>query len=109
MANLIALFYNWWNLYLRFYDGEHHREAIRSRPLLMSGGGRQVQSGGQRTIREKSGSPACLREPAYCSVAEIPVPRPLSQSPTLILPRECGITVPISILGLLLRVEACGE
>ena len=48
---VIALFYNWWNLYLRFYDGEHHREAIRSRPLLMSGVGRQVQSGGQRTIR----------------------------------------------------------
>ena len=51
MANLIALFYNWWNLYLRFYDGEHHREAIRSRPMLMSGVGRQVQSGGQRTIK----------------------------------------------------------
>ena len=51
MANLIALFYNWWNLYVRFYDGEHHREAIRSRPLLMSGVGRQVQSGGQRTIK----------------------------------------------------------
>ena len=28
MANLIALVYNWWSLYLRFYDGEHHREAI---------------------------------------------------------------------------------
>jgi len=27
-ANLIALFYNWWTLYLRFYDEEHHREAI---------------------------------------------------------------------------------
>ena len=51
MANLSALFCNWWNLHLRFYDGEHHREAIRSRPLLMSGVGRQVQSGGQRTIR----------------------------------------------------------
>ena len=68
MANLIALFYNWWNLYLRFYDGEHHREAICadlldytaalsplrsgcSRPMLMSGVGRQVQSGGQRTIK----------------------------------------------------------
>jgi len=51
MANLTALFYNWWNLYLRFYDGEHHREAIRSRPMLMSGVGRQVQSGGQRTIK----------------------------------------------------------
>ena len=25
MANLIALVYNWWNLYGRFYDKEHHR------------------------------------------------------------------------------------
>ncbi len=46
MANLVALFYNWWNLYVRFYDEEHHREAIRSRPLLMQGVGRQVHSGG---------------------------------------------------------------
>jgi len=51
MANLIALFYNWWNLYLRFYDDKHHREAIRTRPMLMSGVGRQVQSGGQRTVK----------------------------------------------------------
>lgn len=51
MANLIALFYNWWNLYLRFYDERHHREAIRTRPMLMSGVGRQVQSGGQRTVK----------------------------------------------------------
>ena len=51
MANLIALFYNWWNLYVRFYDEEHHREAIRSRPMLMAGVGRQVQSGGQRTVK----------------------------------------------------------
>lgn len=51
MANLIALFYNWWNLYVRFYDEEHHREAITSRPAMMQGVGRQVQSGGQRTVR----------------------------------------------------------
>jgi hypothetical protein len=51
MANLVALFYNWWNLYLRFYDEEHHREAIRSRPMLMAGVGRQIQSGGRRTVR----------------------------------------------------------
>jgi hypothetical protein len=51
MANLIALFYNWWTLYLRFYDAEHHREAIRSRPMLMAGVGRQVQSGGRRTVK----------------------------------------------------------
>ena len=51
MANLIALFFNWWSLYLRFYDAEHHREAIRTRPMLMAGVGRQVKSGGQRTVR----------------------------------------------------------
>jgi hypothetical protein len=51
MANLIALFYNWWNLYLRFYDENHHREAIRTRPMLMAGVGRQVQSSGQRTVK----------------------------------------------------------
>ena len=27
MANLVALFFNWWNLYVRFYDAEHHRES----------------------------------------------------------------------------------
>jgi hypothetical protein len=51
MANLIALIYNWWNLYMRFYDEAHHREAIRSRPMLMQGVGRQVQSGGRRTVK----------------------------------------------------------
>lgn len=50
-ANVIALVYNWWSLYLRFYDEEHHREAIRTRPMLMSGVGRQVQSGGQRSVK----------------------------------------------------------
>jgi hypothetical protein len=51
MANFIALVYNWWALYLRFYDAEHHREAIRTQPMLMSGVGRPVQSGSQRTIK----------------------------------------------------------
>ena len=51
MANLIALFYNWWNLYMRFFDEMHHREAITSRPALMQGVARTVQSGGQRTVK----------------------------------------------------------
>ena len=51
MANLVALFSNWWNLYVRFYDEEHHREAITSRPALMHGVARQVQSGGQRKVK----------------------------------------------------------
>ena len=51
MASLIALFYNWWNLYTRFFDEHHHREAISSRPALMQGVARAVHSGGQRTIK----------------------------------------------------------
>lgn len=51
MANLIALFHNWWNLYIRFYDEAHHREAITSRPALMQGVARQVQGNGQRTVK----------------------------------------------------------
>lgn len=51
MANLVALFYNWWNLYVRFFDEQVHREAITSRPALMQGVARQVQSAGQRTIK----------------------------------------------------------
>jgi hypothetical protein len=51
MANFIALIYNWWHLYARFYDEAHHREAITSRPTLMQGVARQVRSGGQNTVR----------------------------------------------------------
>ena len=51
MANLVALFSNWWNLYVRFYDEEHHREAITSRPALMHGVARQVRSGGRRKVK----------------------------------------------------------
>lgn len=51
MAGLIALFYNWWNLYVRFYDEVSHREAITSRPALMQGVARQVSGSGQRRIK----------------------------------------------------------
>ena len=51
MANLIALVYNWWHLYVRLYDAEHHREAITSRPALLGGVARLIRHGGQRTVR----------------------------------------------------------
>lgn len=51
MAMMIALIYNWWHLYVRFYDEHHNREAITSRPALMQGVGRRVESGGQKRIR----------------------------------------------------------
>ena len=51
MANLIALVYKWWNLYVRLFDGEHHREAITSRPMLLSGVARLIQHSAQRTVK----------------------------------------------------------
>jgi hypothetical protein len=51
MANLVALVYNWWHLYARLHDGDHHREAITSRPALLGGVGRLTRHGGQSTIK----------------------------------------------------------
>jgi len=60
MANMVALIYNWWTLYGRMFNGEHHREAVTSRPALLEGVARMTKSGGRRTIKvslqhEKSG------------------------------------------------------
>jgi hypothetical protein len=41
MARMIALVYNWWNLFMRLAIPEKHHEAITSRPLLLSSIGRQ--------------------------------------------------------------------
>jgi len=50
MAGLIALFYNWWNLFVRLADPDHHREAITSRPLLLQAIGRQTRHAGRTTV-----------------------------------------------------------
>jgi hypothetical protein len=51
MANLVALVYNWWHLYVRLHEGAHHREAITSRPALLGGVARLIRHGGQRTVK----------------------------------------------------------
>jgi hypothetical protein len=55
MANLIALLYHWWHLSGRLSgrlsDGDHHREAITSRPALLRGGARLIRHGGPRTVK----------------------------------------------------------
>ena len=50
MARLIALIYNWWTLFVRLADPDHHREAITSRPLLLHGIGRQTHHAGQTRL-----------------------------------------------------------
>ena len=63
MANLVALIYNWWHLYVRLYDGDHHREAITSQPAgLVEWGGsagrssKPTQSQSQLAARKQSGA-----------------------------------------------------
>lgn len=51
MANLIALVYNWWSLYARLYDTQHHREAITTRPALLHGVARMLRHAGQSTVK----------------------------------------------------------
>ena len=50
MARLIALIYNWWSLFVRLADPDHHREAIASRPLLLHRIGRQTHHAGQTRL-----------------------------------------------------------
>ena len=54
MARFIALVFNWWTLFVRLADPDHHREAITSRPLLLSAIGRCTTHAGQTTIRVRS-------------------------------------------------------
>jgi len=54
MARSVALVANWWNLYVRLADPDHHREAITSRPLLLTAIGRQTQHAGRTTLHVSS-------------------------------------------------------
>jgi hypothetical protein len=47
LAGTVALAYNWWSLFVRLADPEHHREALTSRPLLLSAIACRTQHAGQ--------------------------------------------------------------
>jgi len=49
-ARAVALVYNWWSLFVRLANPEARREAITSRPWLMSSVGRKTEHAGQTTI-----------------------------------------------------------
>ena len=53
-AQMVALFYNWWNLFVRLAEPGRHLEAITSRPLLLSAIGERVRHGRQTTLRVAS-------------------------------------------------------
>ena len=46
----MALIYNWWSLFVRLVHPQARREAITSRPWLMSSVGRRTEHAGQTTI-----------------------------------------------------------
>jgi hypothetical protein len=49
-ARAVALIYNWWSLFVRLANPQSRREAITSRPWLMSSVGRKTEHAGQTTI-----------------------------------------------------------
>jgi hypothetical protein len=50
MARLIALVYDWWTLFVRLVDPDHHREALTSRPLLLHSVACQSRHAGQTRL-----------------------------------------------------------
>lgn len=49
-ARAVALVYNWWSLFVRLAHPEARREAITSRPWLMTSVGRRTEHAGQTTL-----------------------------------------------------------
>ena len=50
MSRVVALVYNWWNLFVRLAEPDKHLEAITSRPLLLHAVGKQISHAGQTRI-----------------------------------------------------------
>ena len=50
-ARMVALVYNWWNLFVRLAEPDKHLEAISSRPLLLAGIAERVRHARQTTLR----------------------------------------------------------
>jgi hypothetical protein len=53
-ARLNALFYDWWNIFVRLADPNLHREAITSRPMFLSAIAMRTRHARQTTLRVTS-------------------------------------------------------
>ncbi len=53
-ARLVALIYNWWNIFARLAEPDKHLEAITSRPLLMHAVATRAKHARTTTIRISS-------------------------------------------------------
>ena len=67
----VALIYNWWSLFVRLADPDHHREVITSRPLLLQAIARKIQHAGRTTLMVSSthGEQQAARR-AYVRIAQ---------------------------------------
>jgi len=54
MARCVALVFDWWTLFARLADPNHHREAITARPLLLTAIGRQTRHAGRTALHVSS-------------------------------------------------------
>jgi hypothetical protein len=59
-ARLVALFYDWWNIFVRLIEPNRHMEAITSRPLLLHAIATRVRHARQTTIRVMSSHAAAI-------------------------------------------------
>jgi hypothetical protein len=50
-ARMVALVYNWWNIFVRLAEPDKHLEAITSRPLLLAGIAERTRHSRQTTLR----------------------------------------------------------
>jgi hypothetical protein len=50
-ARMVALVYNWWNVFVRLAEPDKHLEAITSRPLLLAGIAERTRHSRQTTLR----------------------------------------------------------
>jgi hypothetical protein len=50
-ACMVALVYNWWNIFVRLAEPDKHLEAITSRPLLLAGIAERTRHGRQTTLK----------------------------------------------------------
>lgn len=51
VARLVALFYNWWNIFVRLAEPDRHMEAITSRPLLLHAIATRVRHARQTALK----------------------------------------------------------
>ncbi len=69
MAKIVALVYNWWNIFARLANPNKHMEAITSRPMLLHAVGKQTQHAGQTSL--KISSLYGLKRKVICCFARI--------------------------------------